>query len=80
MTLPGNGTLKRIIAALVAGALLFLAGAVLSNSNRLSVAETKIQAIVTTQDETKRTLETNRIENRDEHRLILDEIRRGQKK
>ena len=80
MTLPGNGTLKRIIAALVAGILLFLAGAVLSNSNRLSVAETKIQAIVTTQDETKQTLETNRIENRDEHRLILDEIRRGQKK
>ena len=74
MTLPGNGTLKRIIAALVAGILLFLAGAVLSNSNRLSVAETKIQTIVTTQDETKRTLETNRVENRDEHQRIMNAI------
>ena len=77
MTLPGNGTLKSIIASVVGGSLLFMAGATLSNSSRIAVAETKIQVLVDIQAANFRTMETNRTENRDEHRVItvkLEEI------
>jgi hypothetical protein len=83
MTLPGNGTLKRIIATVVGGALLFMAGAILSNSTRMTAAETEIRAIkdgiVASRTETI----AYRVENREEHRIItvkLDEIAKDVRK
>lgn len=70
MTLPGNGTTKRIIAGIVVAVAVFLAGAVLSNSNRITAAEAQIRAIYDTQADFKQTMETNRVENRDEHKEI----------
>jgi hypothetical protein len=75
MTLPGNGTAKRIIAGIVVAVVVFLAGAVLSNSNRITAVESKIQAIVDIQSENRKTLETNRTENRDEHKAIIAELK-----
>lgn len=83
MTLPGNGTLKRIIATVVGGVLLFMAGAILSNANRMTAAETEIKAIKDGIIASRAETMANRVENREEHRLItakLDEIAKDVRK
>jgi len=67
MTVPGNGTTKRIIAGLVVGISLLLVGMVLSSERRISVLEARMLTI-------ERSLEVNRIENREEHRIIGDKL------
>ena len=74
MTLPMNGTLKRIIACVVGGVILFMAGAVLGNSNRITATENQIEAICANQTELRRTMETNRGEFRED----FDKLRVGQ--
>ena len=75
MTLPGNGTTKRILATLVAAIVIFLAGAVLSNSNRITAVEAKLENIIKVGDKTLDQMEKNRDENYKEHKEILAEIR-----
>lgn len=75
MTLPTNGTVRRVVAGVIVAVVVFLAGAVLSNSNRITAVEIKVQAIVEIQADTKRTLETNRVENNDAHRAIIAELK-----
>jgi hypothetical protein len=75
MTLPGNGTLKKIIATVIAGVLLILVTAVLANQNRVTALEVKIQGIETAQTRMADQIETSRKENREEHQRILDEIK-----
>jgi len=70
MTLPANGTLKRITVGIAVAIFMFMSGAILSNSSRIAVAEAKIQALVDIQVSNIRTMETIRTENRDEHREI----------
>jgi len=67
MTLPGNGTTKRIVAGLVVGISLLLVGMVLSSERRISVLEAKMLTF-------ERAIEVIRIENREEHRLISDKL------
>jgi len=67
MTLPGNGTTKRIIAGIAVVLVTALIAQVLGNTNRLSVLESQMSAI-------ERTLETNRIENNAAHEKIGDQL------
>lgn len=67
MTLPENGTLKRIIAGVVVSVTMLIVGMILASERRISVLETKMTAI-------ERGMEQNRQENREEHRLIGDKL------
>lgn len=67
MTIPGNGTTKRIIAGIVVGVALLLVGMVLSSERRISVLEARMLTF-------ERAQEVNRLENREEHRLISDKL------
>jgi len=70
MTLPGNGTTKKVIASVVAALCIFLISQVIATSNRVTAVETEMRSI-------RESLSMNRTENRDEHRAIgikLDEI------
>jgi uncharacterized membrane protein YraQ (UPF0718 family) len=67
MTLPGNGTTKRIIAGVVVILVTALIAQVLGNTNRLSVLENQMTTI-------ERTLETNRTENNRAHEKIGDQL------
>ena len=75
MTLPGNGTTKKIVATVIAGVLLILITAVLANQNRVTALEVKIQGIEKSLDSNTAQLERNRTENNDAHQRILDEIK-----
>jgi ABC-type siderophore export system fused ATPase/permease subunit len=77
MTFPGNGTTKKIIATVVAALCLFLVTQVLINSNRITAAETEIRTIKEGIIASRAETQMNRVENREEHRIItakLDEI------
>jgi hypothetical protein len=63
MTLPGNGTTKKVIASVLAALCIFLISQVLATSNRVTAVETEMKSI-------KEALSLNRTENRDEHRDI----------
>lgn len=67
MTLPGNGTVKRIIAGIAVSVVVFLAGMVIANSTRITALEVKMDTI-------EKALATNRAENRDEHKDILAKV------
>jgi len=67
MTLPENGTVKRIIAGIVIGVTMLVIGMILASERRISVLETKMTVI-------ERSLEVNRTENRDEHRIITNKL------
>jgi hypothetical protein len=76
MTLPGNGTTKKVIASVLAALCIFLISQVLATSNRVTAVETEMRSI-------KESLSMNRTENRDEHRAIgikLDEIAKAMRK
>lgn len=67
----GNGATKKIAVGvattIIATAGLFLGSGVLSNANRITALEVKFEAI-------DRALETNRLENREEHREIAKSL------
>jgi hypothetical protein len=67
MTLPENCTVKRIIAGIVIGVTMLVIGMILASERRISVLETKMTVI-------ERSLEVNRTENRDEHRIITNKL------
>jgi hypothetical protein len=67
MPIPGNGTSKRVIAGIVVGLALLLIGMVLTDERRISVVEAKMTTI-------ERSIETNRQENREEHKTITDKL------
>lgn len=67
----GNGATRKIAigvaTTIIATAGIFLGSGVLSNSNRITALEVKFEAI-------DRALETNRLENREEHREIAKSL------
>lgn len=67
MTLPENGTVKRIIAGVVIGITMLVIGMILASERRISVLETKMTVI-------EHSLEVNRQENREEHRSIGEKL------
>jgi len=72
MTFPGNGTAKRIIAGVSVAIVVFLAGAVLANSNRITAIEVEMKSM-------RDMLRDGRTENREEHgeiRLAQKELRK----
>lgn len=71
MALPGNGTTKKIIAGVVTALLIGLVTQVLINTNRLTALETQMVGI-------QEGISTNRVENRDEHRIIGEKLDRIQ--
>lgn len=74
MTLPGNGTTKRIIAGVVVGIFLLVIGMVLSNDKDVAALKVRLEKVEDSQRETKAILETNRTENRQEHQLIGEKL------
>ena len=74
MTLPGNGTVKRVVCGVIVSVFLFLGGMVLSNSNRITAMEVKVDNLQKIADQTLQQAERNRVENRDEHRLITNKL------
>ena len=74
MTLPGNGSTKKIICGVIASVFLFLGGMVLSNSNRITAMEVKVDALTRIADTTLAQAERNRIENREEHTIITNKL------
>ena len=74
MTLPGNGTVKRIIAGVAISIVVFLAGMVIANSTRITALEVRVESMVRTLDVNAAQLETNRKENREEHQKITDRL------
>jgi len=71
MTLPGNGTTKKIIAGVVSAILIGIVTQVLVNTNRLTTLEAQVVSL-------KEDLTINRIENRDEHQNIVNKLDRIQ--
>ena len=71
MTLPGNGTTKKIIAGVVSAILIGIVTQVLVNTNRLTTLEAQVVSL-------KEGLTINRIENRDEHQNIVNKLDRIQ--
>jgi uncharacterized membrane protein (DUF106 family) len=71
MTLPGNGTTKKVIAGVVTAIVIGIATQVFVNTNRLTTLEAQIVSL-------KEGLATNRIENRDEHQNIVNKLDRIQ--
>ena len=72
MAIQTNGTAKRIIAGVSVAVVVFLAGAVLANSNRITAIEVEMKGI-------RETLRDSRTENREEHieiRLAQKELRK----
>jgi uncharacterized membrane protein YjjP (DUF1212 family) len=63
MTLPGNGTMKRILSGVLITAIVAIGAALIRDGSRITVLETQMEVI-------GRALETNRVENRDEHKEI----------
>ncbi|MBE3109339.1 MAG: hypothetical protein IMZ46_02325 [Acidobacteria bacterium] len=81
MTLPGNGTGKRIVAGIVVGVTMLviaaLSGAVISNASRITVMEARMDFLVKTADQTLTQVEKNGDVNYSEHkemRATLDDI------
>ena len=81
MTLPGNGTTKRIIAGIVSGITMLviaaLSGAVISSASRISVMEARMDFLVKAADQTLAQVEKNGDANYSEHKEIrvkLEEI------
>lgn len=68
MTQSMNGAVKKVIAGVITALLVFIITAVLSNQNRVTALEVKMQAI-------EKSLDANRVENREDHQRILDEIK-----
>ena len=75
MTLPGNGTTKKVIATIVAALCVFLISQVLATSNRVTAVETEIRSMGKLLDLNAAQLERTRIENNEAHQRILDEIK-----
>jgi uncharacterized membrane protein YjjP (DUF1212 family) len=63
MTLPGNGTMKRILSGVLITVIVAIGAALIRDGSRITVLETQMEVI-------GRALETNRVENRDEHKEI----------
>ena len=74
MTLPGNGTVKRVIAGLVIGLSLLIIGMVLANDKDVAALKVRLEKVEDSQRETRAILEVNRTENRQEHQLIGDKL------
>ena len=70
MTLPGNGTVKRIVACVVGGIILFMAGAVLANKS--SIAETSVRV-----DNNASAITLIRDQGENSRKEILDTIQRN---
>ena len=79
MTLPTNGTMKRILAGVVVSVIMFFAGMTISNMTRITAAEYQIKAIVDLQNRDALAAETNRRENKADHERILAEIKDSRK-
>ena len=69
-----NGMAKRIASGVGIAVILFLAGAVLSNSNRITAMEVKIEYLTKAVDSTLYLVERNRAENREENKVINDKL------
>lgn len=63
MTLPGNGTTKKVIASVLAALCIFLISLVLATSNRVTAVEIEISNL-------KYSIEQGRADNKDEHKEI----------
>jgi len=74
MTLPGNGALKKVLYGGMASIFFFLSMCVLSNSNRITAMEVKIESLSRIADQTLDQAERNRLENREEHKTITDKL------
>jgi len=79
MTVPINGTQKKIVAGVVVSVIMFFAGVTISNLTRITAAEYQIKAIVDLQNRDAVTAETNRRENKADHERILAEIKDSRK-
>ena len=74
MTLPKNGTTKKIVAGVATAVLVFLIMTVITNSNRITAMETQMDSLTKTTDMALIQAERNRVENREEHRIITDKL------
>jgi hypothetical protein len=79
MALPGNGTTKRIIAGVVTAIIIGLATQVYVNTNRITAVEVEIKGIRDAITLNRSELQTNRAENRDEHKEIMAAIKEVKK-
>ena len=76
MTLPKNGTVKRIFCYIAGALLMAMAGAVASNTIKVATHAVKIDAIVGSQAKVETTLETIRKENNGDHERIDNKLDR----
>ncbi len=74
MTLPENGTLRRIVAGVVTAIIVFLIGAVVASQNRITAVEVRVQSIEDLIRSYAAGAETNRIENKRDHERIQDTL------
>jgi hypothetical protein len=74
MTLPGNGTTKKVIAGIAVGIALLIIGMVLANDKDVAALKVRLEKVEDSQRETRAILEVNRTENRQEHQLIFDKL------
>jgi hypothetical protein len=78
MALPGNGTTKKVLVGVATALLIGLITQVFINTGRISVLETKTDAFEKSLATTTTNIETNRLENRADHKAILDKLDRIQ--
>ena len=74
MTIPDNGTLKRIIAGVVTAIIVFLAGATIASQNRITAVEVRVQGLEELLRCNIAIAETNRVENKRDHERIQDTL------
>lgn len=74
MTPQTKGTISRVVAGILVGVLLLVIGMVLSNDKEVAALKVRVEKVEEGQRETKAILETNRVENRQEHKDIKDTL------
>jgi hypothetical protein len=78
MTAQENGTLKKIAIGVASALLIGLITQVVVNSGRITALEVQTKAFEKSLSTTTTNIETNRLENRSDHQLIMDKLDRIQ--
>lgn len=78
MALPTNGTLKKIAVGVSTALLIGLITQVVINTGRISALEVQMDAFEKSLAVTTTNIETNRVENRADHQVILEKLDRIQ--
>jgi len=74
MTQSVNGTAKKVLVGVATALLIGLITQVFINTGRLAVLEVKTEAFEKSLATTTTNIETNRLENRADHKAILDKL------